>query len=49
MNRADAAWRAELQHTTIAELVEGAVADASPRALEKGAVWAAGVAGGTSR
>jgi Rrf2 family protein len=36
---ADDAWRAELQRTTIADLVMGVLRDATPTALEKGARW----------
>ena len=39
MDRADAAWRAELAATTLADLVEQVVTVASPRALAKGATW----------
>ncbi len=39
MDRADAAWRAELRATTLADLVEQVLTGASPRALTKGAVW----------
>ena len=39
MDRADAAWRAELRATTLADLVEQVLAGASPKALAKGAVW----------
>jgi Rrf2 family protein len=37
--RADAAWRSELQRTSIAALVTGAVNDASPVALRKTVRW----------
>ena len=37
MVRADQAWREELRKTTVADLLAGVVADASPEALEKGA------------
>ncbi|MGZ8734031.1 MAG: RrF2 family transcriptional regulator [Acidimicrobiia bacterium] len=37
MDRADAAWRAELQATTLADLVEQVMTKASPQALVKGA------------
>jgi hypothetical protein len=46
MDRADAAWRAELARTTIAELAAGVLGDASPRARAKGAAGAAAVTGG---
>jgi Rrf2 family protein len=39
MDRADAAWRAELRAVTIADLVREAMAGAPPRALEKGIEW----------
>ena len=39
MDRADAAWRAELRATTLADLVNRVVTGSSPRALTKGAVW----------
>jgi len=39
MDRADAAWRAELRDTSIAELVEQVVASAPPPTLEKGWGW----------
>ncbi len=39
MDRADAAWRAELRTTTLADLVQQVLTDASPNALTKGAVW----------
>jgi DNA-binding IscR family transcriptional regulator len=39
MDRADAAWRAELGATTLADLVEQVVTGASPQALVKGAAW----------
>jgi Rrf2 family protein len=39
MIRADEAWRAELRATTIAELLVGVAADASPEALVKGVSW----------
>jgi Rrf2 family protein len=39
MNQADAAWREELSHVTIAALVQGVVRDASPKAMAKAAVW----------
>ena len=39
MDRADAAWRAELRSTTLADLVQQVLTDASPNALTKGAVW----------
>jgi Rrf2 family protein len=37
--RADDAWRAELQSTTIADLLVGVLHDAAPAAMEKGARW----------
>lgn len=39
MDRADAAWRAELGATTLADLVEQVLTAASPQALVKGAAW----------
>jgi Rrf2 family protein len=39
MVRADAAWRAELRATTIADLLVGVVAEAPPEALAKGVQW----------
>jgi Rrf2 family protein len=39
MNRADAAWRAQLANTTIADLAGAVVEQASPAALTKGATW----------
>jgi len=39
MDRADAAWRAELRSTTLADLVQQVLTDASPNALTKGAAW----------
>ena len=39
MDRADAAWRAALRSTTLADLVQQVLTDASPNALTKGAVW----------
>jgi Rrf2 family protein len=39
MDRADAAWRAELGATTLADLVEQVVTGASPQALVEGAAW----------
>ena len=39
--RADAAWRAELRATTVAELVGVAVKDAPPAALQKALRWIA--------
>ncbi|HEX5614018.1 MAG TPA: Rrf2 family transcriptional regulator [Acidimicrobiia bacterium] len=47
MVRADEAWRAELRATTVADLVLGVVRDASPKALEQGASWAAEILGGS--
>jgi Rrf2 family protein len=40
-DRADAAWRAELRTTTIADLFMGVLRDVPPPALEKGARWIA--------
>jgi Rrf2 family protein len=40
-DRADAAWRKELEETTIATLVIGVMQDASPAAVDKAAVWLA--------
>jgi Rrf2 family protein len=39
MDRADAAWRAELRAVTLADLVREVVEKAPPRALEKGVNW----------
>jgi Rrf2 family protein len=39
MVRADEAWRAELRATTIADLLLGVLAEASPEALAKGVRW----------
>lgn len=39
MMRADEAWRAELRATTVADLLMGVLADASPEALAKGVRW----------
>ncbi len=39
MDRADAAWRAELTATTLADLVQQGMTNASPQALTKGVVW----------
>jgi Rrf2 family protein len=39
MDRADAAWRAELRAVTIAELVAQVAATASPKAITKGIAW----------
>jgi len=39
MDRADAAWRAELASVTLADLVGMVAEQASPRALEKGIGW----------
>ena len=39
MDRADAAWRAELAAVSIADLVREVVTGAPPRALEKGIQW----------
>ncbi len=39
MDRADAAWRAELAAVSIAELAAGLGATAPPRSLEKGMDW----------
>jgi Rrf2 family protein len=36
---ADAAWRARLAQTSIADLAEGVARDASPKALEKFGTW----------
>jgi Rrf2 family protein len=42
MWRAEEAWRAELAKTTVMDLVVTTAQQASPKALEKGAVWLAG-------
>jgi Rrf2 family protein len=39
MDRADAAWRAELRSVSIADLVGQLLHHSPPRALEKGAAW----------
>lgn len=39
MDRADAAWRAELRAVTVADLVLQIAEKAPPRALEKGITW----------
>jgi Rrf2 family protein len=39
MDRADAAWRAELDAVTVADLVVQITEQAPPRALEKGITW----------
>ncbi len=39
MVRADVVWRDELRKTTIADLLVGVAADASPEALTKGIEW----------
>jgi Rrf2 family protein len=39
MDRADAAWRAELRAVTLADLVHEVMEKAPPRALEKGVNW----------
>jgi Rrf2 family protein len=39
MDRADAAWRAELATTTVADLAATVMEQASPKALAKGANW----------
>ena len=39
MDRADAAWRAELRAVTLADLVREVMEKAPPRALEKGVNW----------
>jgi Rrf2 family protein len=39
MDRADAAWRAELRSTSLADIVGMVATGASPKALEKGAAW----------
>ena len=39
MDRADAAWRAELTATSVADLAGGLTATAPPRSLEKGMNW----------
>lgn len=38
-DQADAAWRAVLQRTTLAQLVESLPGTVNPRQLEKGATW----------
>jgi Rrf2 family protein len=39
MNRADDAWRRSLRDTTIADLLQGVMHDASPKSLVKAANW----------
>jgi len=39
MDRADAAWRAELAKTSIADLVQSMVRDAHPDGQAKGMKW----------
>jgi hypothetical protein len=39
MDRADAAWRAELAAVSIADLVGEVMTGAPPRAIEKGIEW----------
>lgn len=39
MDRADAAWRAELRAVTLADLVQEVMENAPPRALKKGVNW----------
>ena len=39
MDRADRAWRAELRATSLADLVQQVLNDASPAGLAKGAAW----------
>lgn len=39
MLRADAAWRSELARTTVQELADGALRNASPEVLAKGVRW----------
>jgi Rrf2 family protein len=39
MVEADAAWRAQLARTSIADLAVGVVRDASPKAIEKFGTW----------
>jgi Rrf2 family protein len=39
MNRADDAWRRELQSTTVADLLRQVARDASPKGLAKAATW----------
>ena len=45
--QADEAWRAQLRATTVADLAHGVLRDASAKALEKGAAWAAEILGGS--
>jgi Rrf2 family protein len=49
MVRADEAWRAELRASTVADLLVGVVADASPEALAKGVRWLEDVTGQSAR
>jgi Rrf2 family protein len=39
MYRAEAAWQAELERTSIADLTAGVLSQAPPRALQKSAAW----------
>jgi Rrf2 family protein len=39
MQRAEAAWRAELQATTLADLLRGLAASVHPKATERAAAW----------
>lgn len=39
MLRADVAWRSELAKTTVQDLADGALAEATPEQLRKGARW----------
>ncbi len=45
MLRADAAWRAELARTTVADIADGVMSTSSTRALELGAEWLQEVTG----
>lgn len=39
MHRAETAWRAELEQTTIADLAAGVMREAPPQALKKSSTW----------
>jgi len=39
MQRAEAAWRAELQATSLADVVHDLASSVHPRAVEKAAAW----------
>jgi Rrf2 family protein len=43
MDRADDAWRRELRATSMADIVDHVARDASPKSIEQGLNWFAGV------